>query len=832
MISNSSNANKMPPGHGLINHDGLIPIIPLKDVVIFPNMVVPLFIGRQKSIAALDVASSHDNIVILLSQKNPSDNDVNPTNIHTVGTLAKVLQVLKLPDGTNKVLIEGKTRAEAVSIVEKENYLAAIVEPIQSKQDLTNVEIEAIRREIVQEFNEFAKLNQKVPDEIVALIAKIENIEQLTDVITTHVVIDLTIRQDLLETASLKKRLNKLLQQLSHEIEILNVEKKIQGRVKQQIEKNQKEYYLHEQAKAIQQELGEDDEMSDIEELEQKIKKSKMPKEALNKANSELKKLKLMPQMSSESSIVRNYIEQLSDLPWGKSTKINLDLDKAQKILDRDHYGLDKIKERIIEYLAVQKRADNNRAPILCFVGPPGVGKTSLGESIAKATGRKYIRVALGGVHDEAEIRGHRKTYIGAMPGKVLQNIIKSGTKNPLFLFDEIDKLGQDHRGDPASALLEVLDPNQNKSFVDNYMEVPFDLSQVMFVATANSMNIPNALRDRMEIIRLSGYTEQEKLKIAEQYLLQRQIKNNGLKNAEIGVKPEVILEIIRSYTSEAGVRDLDRQINKLCRKIVTKIDLSNKKLKKVEIRKDNLSTFLGVPTNDHGISATENRIGRVTGLAWTEVGGEILTIEVVAIPGKGQIIRTGKLGDVMQESIQAAISLVRSRANSLGIDDKFHEKTDIHVHVPEGATPKDGPSAGIAMVTAIASSLNHIPVKSNVAMTGEVTLYGDVLPIGGLKEKMLAALRAGIKTVLIPEKNVKDLEEIPDEIKGPLDVIPVKTVDQVLELALESRPVPFIPVITVDNNLMSTKRNSQKGAIVRRQKTVKVSKPKAPNLN
>lgn len=832
MSNSSSNANKMSPGRGLINNDGLIPIIPLKDVVIFPNMVVPLFIGRQKSIAALDVASSCDNIVILLSQKNPSDNDVNPTNIHTIGTLAKVLQVLKLPDGTNKVLIEGKTRAEAVNIIEKENYLAAIVEPIQSKLDLTNVEIEAIRREIVQEFNEFAKLNQKVPDEIVALIAKIENIEQLTDVITTHVVIDLAVRQDLLETASLKKRLNKLLQQLGHEIEILNVEKKIQGRVKQQIEKNQKEYYLHEQAKAIQQELGEDDEMSDIEELEQKIKKSKMSKEALTKANNELKKLKLMPQMSSESSIVRNYIEQLADLPWEKSTKTNHDLDKAQKILDRDHYGLDKIKERIIEYLAVQKRADNNRAPILCFVGPPGVGKTSLGESIAKATGRKYIRVALGGLHDEAEIRGHRKTYIGAMPGKVLQNIIKSGTKNPLFLFDEIDKLGQDHRGDPASALLEVLDPNQNKSFVDNYMEVPFDLSQVMFVATANSMNIPNALRDRMEIIRLSGYTEQEKLKIAEQYLLPRQIKNNGLKNAEILVKSEVLLEIIRSYTSEAGVRDLDRQINKLCRKIVTKIDLSNKKLKKVEITKDNLSTFLGVPTNDHGVSATENRIGRVTGLAWTEVGGEILTIEVVAIPGKGQIIRTGKLGDVMQESIQAAISLVRSRANSLGIDDKFHEKTDIHVHVPEGATPKDGPSAGIAMVTAIASSLNHIPIKSHVAMTGEVTLYGDVLPIGGLKEKMLAALRAGIKTVLIPEKNIKDLEDIPDEIKGHLEVIPVKTVDQVLDLALESKPVPFIPVIAVDNNLMTVKGNERKETLSRRQKTVKSTKPKPQNLN
>lgn len=823
MIANETSTKRSVTTTDLISTDGLIPIIPLKDVVIFPNMVVPLFIGRQKSIAALDIAASKDNVVILLSQKNPQDNEVTTTNIHTIGTLAKVLQVLKLPDGTNKVLIEGKTRAEAVSIVEKDTYLAAVVEPIQSKQDLNKVEVEAIRREVVQEFNEFAKLNQKVPDEIVGLIAKIENIEQLTDVITTHVVIDLAIRQDLLETQSLKKRLNKLLHELNHEIEILNIEKRIQGRVKQQIEKNQKEYYLHEQAKAIQQELGEDDEMSDIEELEQKIKKARMSKEALAKANGELKKLKLMPQMSSESSIVRNYIEQLTELPWNKASRINNDLDKAQKVLDRDHYGLEKIKERIIEYLAVQKRAENNRAPILCFVGPPGVGKTSLGESIAKATGRKYIRVALGGLHDEAEIRGHRKTYIGAMPGKVLQSIIKSGVRNPLFLFDEIDKVGQDHRGDPASALLEVLDPNQNKAFSDNYMEVPFDLSETMFVATANSLNIPNALRDRMEIIRLSGYTEQEKLKIAEQYLLPRQIKNNALKGTEIVIKSDALLEMIRLYTAEAGVRDLDRQINKLCRKVVTRIDLSNKKIKKVEILKDKLSDFLGIPTNDYGVSATDNRIGRVTGLAWTEVGGEILTIEVVAIPGKGQIIRTGKLGDVMQESIQAAISLVRSRASSLGIDDKFYEKTDIHVHVPEGATPKDGPSAGVGMVTAIASSLNHIPVKSTVAMTGEITLYGDVLPIGGLKEKMLAALRAGIKTVLIPEKNIKDLEEIPGDIKDHLEVIPVKNIDQVLDLALESKPVPFIPTIAIDTNLMTNTPDKSNDATSK--KTVKSRK-------
>ena len=801
-------AEKTNNPNELIDLENLVPIIPLKDVVIFPNMVVPLFIGRQKSIIALEAAAAKDNMVILLSQKNPQDNEVTPYNIYEIGTLAKILQVLKLPDGTNKVLIEGKTRARATAITETSGFLATVVEHIETKQDISKIELEAIRREIIQQFDEFSKLNQKVPDEIITLIAKIENIEQLTDVITTHVVMDLIIRQDLLETTSLKKRLNKLLRELNREIEILNVEKKIQGRVKQQIEKNQKEYYLHEQAKAIQQELGEEEELSDIEDLERRVKKAKMPAEAEGKALTEIKKLKLMPQMSSESSIIRNYIEHLIDLPWDKSSKISRDLSKAQKVLDRDHYGLEKIKERIIEYLAVQKRVENNKAPILCFVGPPGVGKTSLGESIARATGRKYVRVALGGLHDEAEIRGHRKTYIGAMPGKVLQNLIKTGVKNPLFLFDEIDKIGTDHRGDPASALLEVLDPEQNKAFVDNYTEASFDLSQVMFVTTANSLNIPGPLRDRMEIIRLSGYTEQEKLKIVEQYLLPRQIKNNGLKPSELSIDQKTLLAAIRYYTSEAGVRNLDRQISKICRKTVTLID--TKKTKKAIVTQKNLHEFLGAPIYDFGVSAHENRIGRVTGLAWTEVGGEILTIEVIAVPGKGQVIRTGKLGDVMLESIQAAISLVRSRAQSLGIESKFYENKDIHVHVPEGATPKDGPSAGIAMVTAIASSLNHIPVKSSVAMTGEVTLYGDVLPIGGLKEKMLAALRAGIKTVLIPEKNVKDLEEIPDEIKGELEVIPVKTVDQVLAIAFEHQPTPIIDL--VDHGHVTKVTNHVKG--------------------
>lgn len=773
-------------------HDNLVPIIPLKDVVIFPNMVVPLFVGRSKSINALDAADKKDKQVMLLSQKSMSDAEITAENLHEVGTLAKILQILPLPDGTKKVLIEGKTRARATNIVEVNGLLATEVEDIKTKQDITKIELEAQRREAIQLFDEFAKLNQKVPDEVISIISKISNTEQLVDVIITHVIGDLLTRQELLETSSLKKRLNRLLKELNKEIEILNVEKKIQGRVKQQIEKNQKEYYLHEQQRAIQQELGEGEEQNEIQELESKVHKAKMPEEAQKKALSELKKLKMMPQMSSESALVRNYLETLIDLPWHKTTKVSSDLDKAQKILDKDHYGLEKIKDRIIEYLAVQKRAENNKAPILCFIGPPGVGKTSLGESISRATNRKYVRIALGGLHDEAEIRGHRKTYIGAMPGKIIQNISKSGVKNPLVLFDEIDKIGADHRGDPAAALLEVLDPEQNKSFADNYLEVQFDLSQVMFVCTSNSMNIPGPLRDRMEIIRLSGYTEQEKLKIAEQYLLPRQIKNNGLKPSEIAISDETILDVIRYHTAEAGVRNLDRQIGKLCRKVVTLIDTKKTEQKKIKITPENLQEFLGVRTNDFGISAKENRIGRVTGLAWTEVGGDILTIEVIAIPGKGNIIRSGQLGDVMKESIQAAVTLVRSKTNHLGIDEKFYENKDIHVHVPDGATPKDGPSAGIAMVTAIASSLNHVPIKSSVAMTGEVTLYGEVLPIGGLKEKMLAALRAGIKTVIIPQKNVKDLDDIPSEIKDRLEVIPVSDVEQVLEIALEHKPIPL----------------------------------------
>lgn len=779
--------------------DDLLAVIPLKDVVIFPNMVVPLFVGRQKSIAALEVANNNSKEVLLLTQKNSTDSDVTIDGLHRVGTIARILQILPLPDGTKKVLIEGTTRAEALNIQEINGFLAAEAQEIKTKQDANKNELEAGRREINQLFDEFSKLNQKIPDEVVSIISKIANVEQLVDVVITHVVTNITTRQMLLETASIKKRLNLTLKEINKEIEILSLEKKIAGRVKSQMEKNQKEYYLHEQQKAIQQELGEQEELNEFQELELKIHKAKMTEEGQKRALNELKKLQSMPPMSSESSLIRNYIEHLIDLPWSKSTRTNIDLAKAQKVLDKDHYGLDKIKERIIEFLAVQKRVQNNKAPILCFVGPPGVGKTSLGESIAKAINRKYVRIALGGVSDEAEIRGHRKTYIGAMPGKIIQNISKSGSNNPLILLDEIDKLGASHKGDPASALLEVLDPAQNKEFMDNYTDVAFDLSGALFICTSNSMNIPGPLRDRMEIIRLAGYTEQEKLNIASQYLLPRQIKNNGLKASEINISKDTILDVIRYHTAEAGVRTLERQLGKLCRKAVTMID-TKEHIKKVTIHPENLQEFLGVRINDFESRAKENRVGKVTGLAWTEIGGDMLTIEAISTPGKGVIIRTGQLGDVMKESIQAAVSLVRARAASLGIDPKFYENKDVHIHVPDGATPKDGPSAGIGMVTAIASCLNNIPVKASVAMTGEVTLYGDVLPIGGLKEKMLAALRGGISTVIIPDKNIKDLEEIPAEIKDQLTIIPVKFVDEVLAIALESQPQAYVAPIAIDD--------------------------------
>lgn len=763
----------------------LTPIIPLKDIVVFPTMSMSLCIGRAQSLKAIELAIQRKTEVLLLSQKNPQDEEATGDNLYHIGTLAKIVQVLPLPNGTQRLFLESRVRAKAVQISNTNGYLSSEVEVLETKNDLKKTEMEALKRELHQQFIEYTKLTQKIDEDTHNTILAIDEVERFCDTLTTHIVVELKARQAILEATSLKKRMTRTLSEISSEIEILNVERKIQGRIKQQIEKNQKDYYLQEQAKAIQQELGSEDEMSDIHELEAQIKKAKLPKDVLTKANAELRKLKSMPQMSSESAIIQTYIEHLVALPWNKTSKVDTNLTKAQATLDKDHYGLDKVKERIVEYLAVENRTKNNKSPILCLVGAPGVGKTSLGESIAKATGRKYIRMALGGLHDEAEIRGHRKTYIGAMAGKILQNISRSGVKNPLFLLDEIDKLGSDHRGDPASALLEVLDPEQNKAFVDNYTEVPFDLSGVMFIATANSLNIPEALRDRMEILRLSGYTEQEKLQITQNYIIPKQIKNVGLKPSEIHFDDDSILNIIRGYSAEAGVRNLARLINKICRKVVKKIDTGI--IKKEHITSINLKDYLGVQVYDYDLKAEFNRIGRVTGLAWTEFGGDTLTIEVVAIPGKGQIIKTGKLGEVMQESIQTALSLVRSKYNHIGIDEKFYETNDIHVHVPEGATPKDGPSAGIAMALAIASSLNHIPIKADLAMTGEVTLYGEVLPIGGLKEKLLAALRARIKTVLIPHKNIKDLEDVPVEVINQLEIIPVKNIDEVFVYGLES---------------------------------------------
>jgi len=698
--------------------------------------------------------------------------------------------MLKLPDGTVKVLVEGAQRARIHSISEAETHFVADLSPVESEAG-DESEVEAMRRAIVQQFDQYVKLNKKIPPEILTSLAGIDDAGRLADTIAAHLPLKLEQKQVILEIFNVAKRHEHLLGQLEAELDILQVEKRIRGRVKRQMEKSQREYYLNEQVKAIQKELGEGEEGADLEELDKKIIAAKMPKEAREKAQSELKKLKLMSPMSAEATVVRNYIDVLIGLPWKKKSKVNHDLSHAEKVLEDDHYGLDKIKERILEYLAVQQRVEKVKAPILCFVGPPGVGKTSLGQSIARATNRKFVRMALGGVRDEAEIRGHRRTYIGSMPGKILQSLTKSTVRNPLFLLDEIDKLGQDFRGDPASALLEVLDPEQNHTFADHYVEVDFDLSDVMFVATANSLNIPPALLDRMEVIRLSGYTDDEKINIAQRYLLPKQIKNNGLKDSEISVAESAVRDIIRYYTREAGVRSLEREISKICRKVV-KLLLLKKQENKITVNAKNLGKFLGVRRYDFGVADKENQIGQVVGLAWTEVGGDLLTIESMNMPGKGIIIRTGTLGDVMKESIEAARTVVRSRAKVLGIKSDVFEKTDIHIHVPEGATPKDGPSAGIAMTTAMVSVFTGIPVRADVAMTGEITLRGEVLPIGGLKEKLLAALRGGIKTVLIPEQNVKDLADIPENVKNGLEIVPVKWIDKVLEIALERHPVPL----------------------------------------
>ena len=767
-----------------------LPLLPLRDVVVFPHMVIPLFVGRPKSIKALETAMEAGKNILLVAQKFAAKDEPVPEDMYEIGCIANILQMLKLPDGTVKVLVEGVQRARVLRIEDQKALFVADVVLIPV-EELGDHEIEAMRRTVLAQFDQYVKLNKKIPPEVLTSLAGIEEAGRLADTIAAHLPLKLEQKQEVLEVFGVSDRLEKLLGQLEAELDILQVEKRIRGRVKRQMEKSQREYYLNEQVKAIQKELGEGEEGADIEEMEKKIKESGMSKEALTKVNGEVKKLKLMSPMSAEATVVRNYIDTLIALPWKKKSRISKDLTVAEKVLDKDHYGLEKVKERIVEYLAVQQRVEKVKAPILCLVGPPGVGKTSLGQSIAKATNRKFIRMALGGVRDEAEIRGHRRTYIGSMPGKILQNMSKVGVKNPLFLLDEVDKMGQDFRGDPSSALLEVLDPEQNHTFQDHYIEVDFDLSDVMFVATANTLNIPAALLDRLEVIRLSGYTEDEKVSIAQRYLVPKQMKNNGIKKDELTMTEDALRDIVRYYTREAGVRALERDISKICRKVVKSLVMKTRK-NKIIVNAKNLDKFLGVRRYSFGMAEKDNQIGQVTGLAWTEVGGELLTIVSVALPGKGKTMTTGKLGEVMQESILAALSVVRKRSKALGIPDDFYQKNDIHIHLPEGATPKDGPSAGIAICTALVSVLTGNPVRADVAMTGEITLRGEVLPIGGLKEKLLAAVRGGIRVALIPEENVKDLAEIPDTIKNRIEIQPVKWIDKVLEFALERIPQPL----------------------------------------
>ncbi len=764
------------------------PLLPLRDVVVFPHMVIPLFVGRPKSIKALEVAMESGKHILLVAQKSAAKDDPAPEDLHSIGCVATVLQMLKLPDGTVKVLVEGLHRANVIAPTNAGEFYSATATPISPDEERA-AEVEALRRALLANFDQFVKLNKKIPAEILTSMSGIDDGGRLADSIAAHLPLKLEQKQEVLELASVARRIEHLMGLIEAEIDILQVEKRIRGRVKRQMEKSQREYYLNEQVKAIQKELGESEDQAEIEELSKKIKASGMPKEAMEKATAELKKLKMMSPMSAEATVVRNYLDVLTGLPWKKKSKVSKDLNRAIEVLDEDHYGLEKVKERITEYLAIQQRVDKVKAPILCLVGPPGVGKTSLGQSIARATNRKFVRMSLGGVRDESEIRGHRRTYIGSLPGKVLQNLSKVGVRNPLFLLDEIDKMGQDFRGDPASALLEVLDPEQNNTFADHYVEVDFDLSDVMFVATANSFNLPAPLLDRMEIIRLSGYTEDEKVSIAQKYLLPKQMKNNGVKAGELDVTESAIRDIVRYYTREAGVRSLEREISKLCRKTVKKL-LTQKDKAQGVIDAANLDEYLGVRKYTFGLAEKSNSVGQVSGLAWTEVGGDLLTVEAVALAGKGNVRHTGKLGDVMQESVAAAVSVVRARAKRLGIRPDFYEKHDLHLHFPEGAVPKDGPSAGIAITTAIVSALTGIPVKSNVGMTGEITLRGEVLPIGGLKEKLLAAHRGGLTTVLIPEANVKDLVEIPENVKNVLEIVPVKWIEEVLARALEREPV------------------------------------------
>jgi ATP-dependent Lon protease len=768
----------------------MLPVLPLRDVVVYPHMVIPLFVGREKSIKALEAAMEQDKQILLVAQQSASLDDPQPEDIYSIGTLSNILQLLKLPDGTIKVLVEGVGRARLCEYLDHKEFFMANVETLECAP-LDERESDVLTRSLLNQFDQYVKLNNKVPPEILSSLSGIDDAGRLVDTIAAHMSLKIEEKQSILEQVNVRDRLEKMMSQLESEIDLLQVEKRIRGRVKRQMEKSQREYYLNEQMKAIQKELGDMDEVpNEIEEYERKIEKAGMSSEVKNKAKAELNKLKMMSPMSAEATVVRNYIDWMVNVPWKKRSKICNDLAKAEGVLEADHYGLDKVKERILEYLAVQQRVSKLKGPVLCLVGPPGVGKTSLGRSIARATGREFVRMSLGGVRDEAEIRGHRRTYIGSMPGKIIQNMSKIGVRNPLFLLDEIDKMSMDFRGDPSSAMLEVLDPEQNNSFNDHYLEVDYDLSDVMFVATANSMNIPGPLLDRMEVIRLPGYTEDEKVNIAQRYLVPKQIKANGLGENEINISESAIRDVVRYYTREAGVRNLERELSKICRKVVKDVLLASKAKRKVSVTPRNLEKFLGVKRFRFGEAEQVDQVGQVTGLAWTEVGGDLLTIEAALVSGKGKLTITGQLGDVMQESVQAAMTVVRSRAAIFGLEDDFYQKNDIHIHVPEGAIPKDGPSAGIGMCTTLVSILTNIPVKASVAMTGEITLRGEVLPIGGLKEKLLAAHRGGIKTVIIPQENERDLAEIPKNIKDQLDIRPVKWIDEVLQLALQHQPV------------------------------------------
>ena len=788
------------------NKNQNIPLLPLRDVVIFPSVVTPLFVGREKSINALQAAMAGDKQIMLVAQKTAQQDDPKLGDLYPIGTLSTILQLIKLPDGTLKVLVEGNKRASIESLESSDDFMSVKVSSVEEEKD--SEDSNHFLPSLKKQFQEYVKLTRKATPEVLNTVNAIDSLSRLTDTLVGHLSIDISQKQEILEMMSLTDRATRILEHLDSQLDLSKVEKKIRGRVKNQMEKSQKEYYLNEQMKALKKELGEIDEGEEVDQLEEKINEAGMTKEAQEKALTELQKYKMMSPMSAEASVVRGYIDWMLSIPWKKKSKIRSDLVKASDVLNEDHFGLEEVKERILEYLAVQKRVKKLKGPVLCLVGPPGVGKTSLGESIARATNREFVRMSLGGVRDEAEIRGHRRTYIGSMPGRILQKLSKSGVKNPLFLLDEIDKMGQDFRGDPASALLEVLDPEQNHTFNDHYLEVDYDLSDIMFVCTANSLNIPSALLDRMEIITLPGYTEDEKVNIAEKYLVDKQIKNNGLKKDELNLSKNSIKDLIRYFTREAGVRALEREIAKICRKVVKK-NASEAKPKKITVKPNTLEDYCGVRKYDFGEAEEKDQIGQVTGLAWTQVGGELLTIEASSFTGKGKIIKTGKLGDVMQESIQAALSVVRSRSESLGIDPKFYEEQDIHIHVPEGATPKDGPSAGAAMATAFTSVLSKIPVRSDVAMTGEITLRGEVLKIGGLKEKLLAARRGGIKVVLIPEGNVRDLKEIPDNIKEDLDIKPVRWIDEVLDIVLTRQPIPWEKEESSDK--VSTKKSRSK---------------------